>query len=63
MEKSVKWGDKDVFIHHISQNEEYVLASYTSEKTGLFRIPKEELNLEGKVLDAYLLVQVEKKTQ
>lgn len=62
MEKSVKWGDKDVFIHYISLNEEFVLAGHTSEKAGLFRVPVGDLDLKGKKLDAYLLVQVEKRS-
>jgi hypothetical protein len=62
MENSVKWGDKDVFVHYISLNEDYVLAGHTSEKAGLFKVPVGELNLKGKKLDAYLLVQVEKRS-
>lgn len=60
-EEKVKWGNKEVFIHHIDPNEEYVLVSYSSEKTGLFKVEVKDLDLKGKKLKAYLLVQVEKK--
>ncbi len=59
--KTINWNDKNVFIHYIDSNEEYVLAAYTSEKTGLFKIEIKDLNLSPKELKAYLLVQVEKK--
>jgi hypothetical protein len=60
MEKSVKWGNKEVYIHHIAHGG-YALVSYTPKKIKLFKLSFEELGMKDYQLEAYLLGQVEKR--
>jgi len=61
MELKAKYQDKDVWIHYASLDKVWMLISYTLEKTKLFKVDKKDLVVDEKQLDAYLLVQVEKR--
>jgi hypothetical protein len=67
--KSIKWKGIDVYIHHIlyrTQGEmedpivQYALAGKSAERNGLFKVEVEDLELNGKKLETYLLGQVER---
>lgn len=57
----IKWDEKDVFVHHISSQGDYVLVSYSPEKEKLFKIAVADLDDNSKKLCANLLGQVEKR--
>jgi hypothetical protein len=66
---SIQWKGESVYIHHISyrvlDNEcepvvSYALASRSMQRIGLFKVKVEDLELNGKKLETYLLGQVER---
>jgi hypothetical protein len=59
--EKVKWGDKMLYVHHISPRGDYILVSESPEKTKLFKLAVADLDEEGKKLCADLLEQVEKQ--
>ena len=61
MEIKAKYGEQDVYVHHVSPGKEYALIGYSLEKTKLFKVDIVDLVVDDKQLDAYLLVQVEKR--
>lgn len=61
MQQTIKWKDKDVYVHYIPSGETYALVSLSPKKIKLFKAEKSELELNGKELGAYLLEQVEER--
>lgn len=57
MSKTIKWGDKDVYVHYIPVNREYVLASLLPIQEQMFSVPMGELELNGQTIESYLVVQ------
>lgn len=67
--KTCKWNNKDVFVHHIAYSlvdeidtppVKFVLVGFSAERIKLFKVNVEELDLDGKKLETYLLGQVER---
>ena len=56
-----KLRNDTVFIHHVDPDKQYALVAYGLEKTKLFKVDITDLEVDDKKLDAYLLVQVEKR--
>ena len=51
----VKWRDKEVYVHHIARNGEFILASELPTSERMFSIPMSELDLKGKPIEHYLI--------
>ena len=51
---SVKWNNKQVYIHHITEGE-YALVSLSIEKVKVFKLSFQELGMEESELRKYLL--------
>lgn len=58
MIKTIKWVDKDVYVHYISINREYVLVSLFPIQEQMFSVPMGELELNGQTIESYLVVQI-----
>lgn len=67
--RKVKWKGEEVYIHHISYRSieevgdrviQYALAGKSEERIGLFKVEVEDLELDGRKLETYLLGQVER---
>lgn len=58
---NAKWDNKEVFIHHVDPDKSYAIIGMSLEKSKLFKVDITDLEVDLKKLEAYLLVQVEKR--